>query len=590
MINWAGFFATGDNSSAGNFGMLDMVQAIKFVRENIHTFNGDPEQITLFGSGAGAASAGLLALSPLTSRFVKRVIASSGSPLADWAVQRDFYLVRNNSIVASYRYGCTGLMNSRKLVECLGSRSYHDFSLAKVVPHVGWLPWAPVIDNRTRELGLQFLPKEPEDLIERLSPQFAYLTGVTRDDGASIFMDDEDTRGLPDFRPDVQFFNRKIESYIKILNATRNPDAFLAAIRFMYGPFYDTQNATLLRKGLIDMYTDSWYLTGVDRMAKQLLNHGIRTYMYVLNYTISAFDPPEWRGVPHDTEFFLASGAPFMDPRWYPEKYNLDRAKWSDADRNMSQFFMESWAKFARHGNPTPQALFNTILWHPMTPKSLQYLSLNTTNYTSVMQLDYRQKFCQFWSDYLPSVAMRSPAIWPHEFLPEQIELRLYRAGMWAVIAVLILLLFLTILCSCLYCRAKRDRWGDAAIDPYLPNMDKLSAQYSAPSTRANSETSLRSLSRSRDRVDFTPMVSTMPQTALKYSSSRRSPASPQDREAQQPLQSFPSSHHHQQQHHHHHHQSRQPGHHPSAKNGRTNAVINELISLQATRRPNTSV
>lgn len=50
-----------------------------------------------------------------------------------------------------------------------------------------------------------------------------------------------------------------------------------------------------------------------------------------------------------------------------------------------------------------------------------------------------------------------------------------------------------------------RDRWGDAAIDDYLPNLasNAMSTQYSAPSTRANSEASL---SRSRDRVDFMPL------------------------------------------------------------------------------------
>jgi neuroligin len=61
-----GFLATADNASAGNYGMLDMVQAINWVRENVRAFNGDPDKITLFGPGAGAASAGLLALSPLT--------------------------------------------------------------------------------------------------------------------------------------------------------------------------------------------------------------------------------------------------------------------------------------------------------------------------------------------------------------------------------------------------------------------------------------------------------------------------------------------------------------------------------------------
>lgn len=63
-----GFLATSDNSSAGNYGLFDQVQAINFVRENIRNFNGDPNRITLFGPDAGAASAGLLALSPLTKR------------------------------------------------------------------------------------------------------------------------------------------------------------------------------------------------------------------------------------------------------------------------------------------------------------------------------------------------------------------------------------------------------------------------------------------------------------------------------------------------------------------------------------------
>lgn len=65
-----GFLATSDNSSAGNYGLFDQVQAINFVRENIRNFNGDPNRITLFGSDAGAASAGLLALSPLTKRMI----------------------------------------------------------------------------------------------------------------------------------------------------------------------------------------------------------------------------------------------------------------------------------------------------------------------------------------------------------------------------------------------------------------------------------------------------------------------------------------------------------------------------------------
>lgn len=58
-----GFYATGENSSAGNYGLLDQAMAIEWVYDNIDAFNGDRERITLFGPGVGAASAGIHALS-----------------------------------------------------------------------------------------------------------------------------------------------------------------------------------------------------------------------------------------------------------------------------------------------------------------------------------------------------------------------------------------------------------------------------------------------------------------------------------------------------------------------------------------------
>lgn len=54
--------------------------------------------------------------------------------------------------------------------------------------------------------------------------------------------------------------------------------------------------------------------------------------------------------VPHDTEYFLITGAPFMDPKLYPSILNLEEARWTEADRNLSQFFMASWANFAKTG------------------------------------------------------------------------------------------------------------------------------------------------------------------------------------------------------------------------------------------------
>jgi neuroligin len=70
--------STGDENSPGNYGMLDQAMALRWVYDNIEFFNGDRNLITLFGPGAGAASAGLLMVAPRTRGLVSRVIAQVG--------------------------------------------------------------------------------------------------------------------------------------------------------------------------------------------------------------------------------------------------------------------------------------------------------------------------------------------------------------------------------------------------------------------------------------------------------------------------------------------------------------------------------
>ncbi len=74
-----GFLALpGLGEGNGNFGLLDQITALRWVRANIEAFGGDPDRVTLFGQSAGAMSACALLTSPLAEGLFSRVILQSG--------------------------------------------------------------------------------------------------------------------------------------------------------------------------------------------------------------------------------------------------------------------------------------------------------------------------------------------------------------------------------------------------------------------------------------------------------------------------------------------------------------------------------
>ncbi|KAK7872488.1 hypothetical protein R5R35_014279 [Gryllus longicercus] len=84
-----GFLSLGTKEVPGNAGMKDQTMALRWVKENIAVFGGDPENVTIFGESAGAASVHLHLLSPLSKGLFRRAIAQSGSALCSWAISRD---------------------------------------------------------------------------------------------------------------------------------------------------------------------------------------------------------------------------------------------------------------------------------------------------------------------------------------------------------------------------------------------------------------------------------------------------------------------------------------------------------------------
>ena len=84
-----GFLCLGTEDIPGNAGMKDQVMLLRWVQQNIASFGGNPDDVTIAGSSTGSASVELLMLSSSAVGLFHRVIPESGGSLAAFAIQRD---------------------------------------------------------------------------------------------------------------------------------------------------------------------------------------------------------------------------------------------------------------------------------------------------------------------------------------------------------------------------------------------------------------------------------------------------------------------------------------------------------------------
>ncbi|KAG8256292.1 hypothetical protein J6590_071808 [Homalodisca vitripennis] len=121
-----GFLSLENEEVPGNAGLKDQTLALKWVHDNIDSFGGDPNNVTIFGISAGGASVAYHLLCPPSRGLFHKAIMQSGFALNPWALQEN---PRKNAYKLAKSLGCTS-ENPEEVFQFLQSVSANDIVFA----------------------------------------------------------------------------------------------------------------------------------------------------------------------------------------------------------------------------------------------------------------------------------------------------------------------------------------------------------------------------------------------------------------------------------------------------------------------------
>ena len=348
-----GFFAhpalsrESDRRVSGNYGLLDQIAALRWVRENITAFGGNPANVTLFGQSAGARSTGYLMVSPLAQGLFHRAIMESGPSIGPTPRLR----------APSYGFPAAETQGESVAPDLARLRA---MSAEQVLIQ---LPTAPTLSAGTHYYPVidgYVIPDDPGVLVGTTSQaRVPLLIGHTADEGLFFASDPP----------------RTISGYHDFVRATF-PAEFVDPILTRYPATAESE----VQAAVLRMFADYRLATPIALSARAASKV---TDVYV--YRLSRVSPSSrsiWGGAAHTAEIPYVFDHITMDPSQFEER-----------DRALSRIMAGAWVQFAKAGNPNGAGLPQWPAYRSPDYRVLQYgddLTVRSNNRDP--QMDFFQR------------------------------------------------------------------------------------------------------------------------------------------------------------------------------------------------------
>lgn len=330
-----GFLCLGTETAPGNAGLKDIIAGLRWVKENIAQFGGNPDNITLFGHGSGAAAVDLVTLSPMANGLVNKAISQSGNAMAPWAMSRD-NLKYAVEVAEALGHIITDIEDLSLIFERASIAALmgviNEFDLTENA-----LAFAPCIEKEDLEGVEPFLTKTPSEIIaDGEFLQIPFITGIVDNEGTIRVAEAITGDWLERMEESFENF---LQSDLKFESDVER-DMTAQQIRQFYfedGPI----NESALDK-YIAYYGETMMLVSTIREVRARAQvSSAPTYLYIFSYKgdlgESFVGPIEVETAAHSEELAYMF-------------HSARQEEVSDWDLTVAEILVERWSNFAKTG------------------------------------------------------------------------------------------------------------------------------------------------------------------------------------------------------------------------------------------------